>query len=158
MMKKLFLTGAVALLLLSSCRSTRINALSTPMYSPAAQINEIRANVDIDMNKKIEGEASAVYWLGIKIKGERSYAEGLSVPAPGSAVSKLKSAAAFKAITSSKSDIIVHPNYVVNIEKFIFFKKITVTATGFSGKFTKFYQKEYCDPCKEPGVKLIMEK
>jgi hypothetical protein len=121
------------------------------MYDPAASINEIRAKVSVDINKKLTGEASAAYFLIFKLNGDNNYATGVSYSGESSIgpkrYLKLKSAAAYKAINESGADIIVHPNYVVSIERFIFFKKVTVSVSGYYGKFTKFYQTEYCDPC-----------
>ena len=136
-------------LFFTSCRSKLINTLSTPMYNPAAKINDIRAKVNVDMSKKLTGEANASYFLIFRLNGDSNFASGMSYSGDSEIkrYSKLKSAAAYKAINGSDADIIVHPNYVVNIERFLFFKKVTVSVSGYAGEFTKFYQTEYCDPC-----------
>lgn len=138
------------MMFLMSCRSKQINTLSTPMYDPVARINEIRAKVSVDMNKKLTGEANAAYFLIFRLNGDSNFATGMSYSGDNGLskkYAKLKSAAAYKAINGSEADIIVHPNYVISIERFLFFKKVTVTVSGYAGKFTKFYQTEYCDPC-----------
>jgi len=110
------------IVLISSCRNRMISTLSTPMYSPAARINEIRAKVNVDINKKISGESSAAYFLFLKLNGDSNYASGVSYSSESTIDNqkylKLKSAAAYKAINESGADIIVHPNYVVSIDDF----------------------------------------
>lgn len=150
-MRKLLLLPLVAFL--ASCNSTKMNSLSTPMYSPRAEINPIRAEVTIDKNKVLEGEASMTYFLVFRIQGDNDYAEGMSysgglygLPNIG-LTAKIKSAAAFKALSNSGADIIVHPNYVVTKQNYIFFRKVKVRVKGYAGYFKNFYQKEFCDPC-----------
>ena len=49
------------------------------MYAPKAEINPIRADVDVDMNKKITGESQASYFLIFKVsKSDKKYAEGVN--------------------------------------------------------------------------------
>jgi len=155
-----------------------MNGLSTPMYAPMAQINPIRAEVTVDKNKVLEGEASRTYFLFFKIQGEKDFAEGMAYSGqnrfgsdilnvagyaalgavfPPSllfmpvGINHTKSAAAFKAVSNSGADILVHPNYVVTRENYIFFRKVHVKVRGYAGYFKNFYQQEYCNPCVVGG-------
>lgn len=153
MKKKLFLIVPLAALSIfaTSCRSTRMNALATPAYAPMANINEIRAKIDVDMNKKLTGESSTTYLFWFRINGDNKFADGVDYSGKRGllpkSISAARSAAAYKAVENSGADLIIHPNYVVEIEKFIFFKKINVKVTGYAGYFKNFYQSDYCDPC-----------
>lgn len=142
-MKKLLMIS-LAGLMLCSCNSTFTKTLSAPMYSPKAEINPIRAEVDVDMNKKISGESQASYFLFFKVsKEDNKYADGLKFSGEGFGLKKLKSSAAFKAITNSNVDIIVHPNYVIEKHNYIFFSNYKIKVTGYAGYFKKFYQEPY---------------
>jgi hypothetical protein len=149
-MKKITLPF-LGILLLASCSSTKMNTLATPAYAPSAEINAIRANVSVDMDKKLSGSSSSSYFLFFRTSGDNKYAEGMSYSGGGSGLkfrqNKAKSSATYNALENSGADIIVHPNYVIETKNYLFFKKISVKVTGFAGRFTKFYQKEYCNEC-----------
>lgn len=150
-MKKILLALSLALII-TSCTTTRTGALSTPAYAPKAEINPIRANVDVDMNKKLVGESTSSYFLVFQVGGDNKFADGMSYSSESqfnalfkARENKTKSAAAFKAIQGSGADIIVHPNYIVEVHDYLLFKQIKVKVTGYAGYFKKFYQKEYKD-------------
>lgn len=150
-MKKVLLILGIAIAI-TSCSSTRIGALSTPAYAPRAEINPIRANIDVDMTKKISGESTSSYFLIFQVGGDNKFADGMSYSSESqfnaifkARENKTKSAAAFKAVKGSGADIIVHPNYEIQINNYLIFKQIKVKVTGYAGYFKKFYQKEYQD-------------
>ena len=142
-MKKLWILPLVACLF--SCNVTKTRTLSTPMYAPNAEINPIRADVEVDMNKKLTGEAKGSYFLFLKVSGDDSkYAEGMNFSGDKfSGLAKLKAAAAYKAVANSGADIIVHPNYVIQKHNYIFFSTVEIKVYGFAGYFKKFYQVPY---------------
>ena len=148
-MKKLLLIPLAATLF--SCKSTYTSTLSTPMYAPAAEINPIRADVDVDMNKKISGSSQGTFFIKWQVSGDRKYAEGMNFSTSSSIndmhrkgnLYKLKASAAYKAVTDGKSDIIVHPNYVVETKNYLFFVLVKIKVFGYAGYFKKFYQEPY---------------
>lgn len=159
-MKKLLLLLSVVFLA-TSCSTLRTGTTSVPMYSPKAEINPIRANVDVDMNKKLVGKSSSSYFLFFRVSGDNKFADGMSYTSESKIAglfkareNKTKSSAAYNALKGSGADIIVHPNYVVEIKNYILFKEITVTVTGYAGYFKKFYQKEYQDDENEVNLNL----
>lgn len=164
MKTKLFLILPLAALSIftSSCRSTKMNALATRAYAPVANINEIRAVIDVDMKKKLTGESATTYLFCFKINGDNKYADGVTYSGKRGflprSIESARSAAAYKAVENSGADLIIHPNYVVEVEKFIFFKKINVKVTGYAGYFKNFYQAEYCDPCSNSSFSKKDEK
>jgi|LauGreDrversion4_2_1035121.scaffolds.fasta_scaffold83442_3 hypothetical protein len=150
-MKKFIFLGLVSIGLLSiSCKSTVASTISTPL-SVTENIRPLDADITVDVNKKISGESSALYFLCFRLKGDSKYVVGVDYSTRTglfySAVSKAKSAAAYKAVIDSKTDLIVHPNYVVDVENYVFFKKVNVKVTGYAGKINKIYQQNNCNPC-----------
>ena len=150
-MRKILFTLSLVFIL-TSCTTTRTGALSTPAYAPKAEINPIRANIEVDMNKKLVGESTSSYFLIFQVGGDNKFAEGMSYSSESqfnalfkARENKTKSAAAFKAVQGSGADIIVHPNYEIQVNDYIIFKQIKVKVTGYAGYFKKFYQKEYKD-------------
>jgi hypothetical protein len=150
-MRKILFTLSLVFIL-TSCSTTRTGTLSTPAYAPKAEINPIRANVEVDMNKKLVGESTSSYFLIFQVGGDNKFADGMSYSSESqfsaffkARENKTKSAAAFKAVEGSGADIIVHPNYEIQVNNYIIFKQIKVKVTGYAGYFKKFYQKEYKD-------------
>ena len=135
---------------LSSCKSTIMSASSTPL-SVKENIRPFDADISVDVSKKITGESKSLYFLFFKIKGDSQYAEGVDYSGGSNSftpkINKSKSAAAYKAVKNSNCDVIVHPNYEIDVENYIFFKKINVKVTGFQGTINKIYQPDYCNPC-----------
>lgn len=150
-MKKIIFIGlALFALVATSCKSTVASATSTPL-SVTENIRPLDADISVDVTKKISGESSALYFLCFRLNGDSKYAEGVDYSTKtslfSSVVSKAKSAAAYKAVIDSNTDVIVHPNYVVDVENYVFFKKVNVKVTGYAGKINKIYQQNFCNPC-----------
>jgi hypothetical protein len=150
-MKKMLLLPILALALVTtSCKSTLAGTISTPI-SVGENIRPLDADVTVDVTKKIEGESNSLYFLIFRLSGDKKYAEGVDYSAKSglfsSKVARAKSAAAYKAVIDSKSDLIVHPNYVVDIENWVFFKRIHVKVNGYAGTINKIYQHDHCDHC-----------
>lgn len=53
-------------------------------------------------------------------------------------LNKVRSAAAYKAITSGDYDVLVHPNYSTTVEDYFFVKKYAVTVEGYGAKYSNF--------------------
>ncbi len=156
---------------LFSCKSTYTNTLATPMYAPKAEINPIRADVDVDMNKKLSGSSQGSYFLCFQVSGDSKFAEGMEFSGERKSkwqhkLSNLKAAAAYKAVLDTKADIIVHPNYVIDIHNYIFFKTAKIKVFGYAGYFKKFYQEPYnenkthhtSDESEDNWINLFKEK
>lgn len=157
-MKTIKLFGVLGILLVfSSCHSLNKSTLSTPVFAPNALIKPIYADVEVKMDKKLIGTASATYFFGIRMEGDTKYADGmhysvrtavskipiLSLFMGGGKVGKVKAAAAYNAMANSDADIIVNPHYSIEKRQFLMVKQVNAEVTGFAGYFTKFYQKKY---------------
>lgn len=162
-MKKIIYLGfTIVGLVLTSCKSTVASATSTPI-SVGENIRPFDADISVDVSKKISGESSSSYFFIFRLSGDSKYAEGVDYSTRTGlfslfslAVFKAKSAAAYKAVIDSNSDVIVHPNYVVDVENYIFFKRVHVKVTGFAGKINKIYQQNYFSPADlKPTINTI---
>lgn len=114
----------------------------------AAMDVKVRANlmadVEVDMTKKIQGSAHQSRVLGfIWIKHAHHYADGVAYSAAGESsffgpgiVEQTKSAAAYKAVVPTKSDLIVAPQYTIKEKSYFFgaYTEVTATVSGYSGK------------------------
>jgi hypothetical protein len=138
-MKKLYLSAAVATLI-----ATTSGCVSYNMSQPSAPISgavtaDLKANVKV--GEQISGESSTNILFGwLSVGGDTQFADGVTYGgARGSAIglpdpiSAVKAAAAYKAVKSSGSDLIVAPRYEVTVEDYIVFKKVNVKVTGNKG-------------------------
>ena len=133
-MKKTILFISI-LLLATSCTSKSIHksTLSAPI-SVTADTTELEANVTV--GDRISGTASERVLFGFismkKYKNIDGYVDGVGFKKK---MRKLKSAAAYDAITKSGADIIVNPQYTYTITKKFFgiVRDTKCTVTGFKG-------------------------
>ena len=97
--------------------------------------SELNAEITVNTNTKLRGSASSTLLFGLlKIGGDSKYSDGYGGLG---AVGKTKSAAAFKALSGSDADILVSPQYVVEVNNQIWRKTIRVTVTGYGGKIDR---------------------
>ena len=148
-MKKLLFGCLITLFATTSCKSTLASVSSTPL-AVTENIRPLDADISVDVNTKIEGRSESLYFLFFRIKGDSKYAEGVDYSTksgllPSLKVDRAKASAAFKAVKSSGCDVIVHPNYEVNVMDYVFFKKIDVKVTGYAGTINRIFQKKQED-------------
>jgi|TARA_Y100000310_G_scaffold130827_1_gene129941 hypothetical protein len=126
---KLGLTG-VLLILFAGCSSTKHSHIYSTM--DISVTSEMKADIAVNTDKKLKGEAKGKFLFNfIQLEGDSHFADGYGGP---TAVGKVKSAAAYKAISQSDGDILVSPQYVImNIDN-LFIQEITVIVTGYEGK------------------------
>ena len=138
-MKKLYLSAAVAALI-----ATTSGCVSYNMSQPSAPISgavtaDLKANVKV--GEQISGESSTNILFGwLSVGGDTQFADGVTYGGGGGSaiglpdpISAVKAAAAYKAVKSSGSDLIVAPRYEVTVEDYIVFKKVNVKVTGNKG-------------------------
>jgi hypothetical protein len=142
-MKKVYLSAAVAMLIATTSGCVSYNA-----SQPAAPISgsvtaDLKANVQV--GEQISGESSTNILFGwLKIGGDTQFADGVTYGGDGGGsplamldpVSSVKAAAAYKAVKSSGSDLIVAPRYEVTVEDYFLFKKVNVKVTGNKGSIS----------------------
>lgn len=139
-MKKLWMSAAVAAVIgiTSGCTSYSI---SQPVAPVAGDVKaDLKANVSV--GEKISGHSQINVLFGfIKFGGDSQYADGVTYGGESGGlglasldpVAGAKAAAAFKAVKSSGSDLIVAPRYEVSVNDYVIFKKVDVKVTGNKG-------------------------
>ena len=142
----------LSMVVFSSCKSTLASATSTPL-SVTENIRPLDADITVDVEKEISGESKSLYFLFFRLSGDSKYAEGVDYSTKSglfsTKINRAKASAAYKAVKSSGCDVIVHPNYEVDVEDYVFFKKIHVKVTGYAGTINSIYQKDDCSPCSD---------
>ena len=162
MKKTILLLSTLFVLFTTSCKSTLASATSTPL-AVTEDIRPLDADITVDTKNKISGQSKTLYFLFFRLSGDSKYAEGVDYSTRSgltglfsAKVNKAKAAAAYKAVKSSGCDVIVHPNYEVDVEDYVFFKKINVKVTGYAGTINRIYQQEHCDECNNDykGIRI----
>ncbi len=140
-MKKLWTMAAVATLI-----ATTSGCVSYNMSQPAAPLSgEVKSELkaDVKVGEVISGESSTNILFGwLALGGDTQYADGVTYGAAGGSglglpipdpVSNAKAAAAYKAVKSSGSALIVAPRYEVTVNDYFIFKQVNVKVTGNKG-------------------------
>lgn len=137
-MNKLWMsaTAAVVVLATTGCMSHNVSQPNAPIAGTVTA--DLKANIDV--GGEITGQSTSNILFGVlKISGDSEFADGVSYGGPAPAfslpdpISATKAAAAYKAVKSSGSDLIVAPRYAVSVEDYFIFKKVNVTVTGNKG-------------------------
>jgi hypothetical protein len=140
-MKKFWQMAAVATLIATTSGCVSYN-MSQPVASLSGDVKtDLKA--DVKVGGVISGESSTNVLFGwLNIGGDNQFADGVSyggasgggigLPLPDP-VSSAKAAAAYKAVKSSGSDLIVAPRYEVTVNDYFIFKQVNVKVTGNKG-------------------------
>lgn len=128
--------------ILTSCSSINKSHLNGGLKLTVT--SEMNARVEVDTTKKLTGYASGIYLFHLfKISGDSKHADGIDYGGgrPGwaerffSITHDVKAAAAYNAIRTSKADILVSPQYVIETNNWNpFYKQIKVKVTGYPGR------------------------
>ncbi|MDA8486659.1 hypothetical protein NNO07_26625 [Pseudomonas resinovorans] len=142
-MTKFWMSAAMAAVIAtaSGCTSYNINQPVAPVAGDVK--TDLKA--DVSVGEKISGQSQVNILFGfIKFGGDSQFADGVSYGGEAGGlgfgaldpISSVKSAAAFKAVKSSGSDLIVAPRYEVTVQDYFLFKKVDVKVTGNKGSIT----------------------
>ena len=101
------------------------------------------ADMEINEEEKITGDASATYFLFFRISGDNHYADvkgGAGLISPFSKTAGPKKAAQYKALNSVKADFIAKPSYTIKKTTYLFGLMTTVDAniSGYAGNYINF--------------------
>ena len=127
---KHFTILAFMLALFSSCSNYHKNAL-VAIPSPSINLSPIEADINVNKNQTLEGISTTTIVLGIFKSSDNKFAD---VYMPGQVGSLEKQAAIYKALEGTEFDVLVNPQYIVEIEKGFLSKKITAKVVGYGGK------------------------
>lgn len=134
MKKELLLVAAIGLL--AGCTTMRAGEYNGRLNVVA----ETTLKPDIGVTDKISGSASEILLFGfIPLFGPDKFADGVAYGYVGNSLlnadpyGSVKSGAAYNAIKSSGSDLIVAPRYNIESTNYFLFKKVNATVSGFKG-------------------------
>jgi hypothetical protein len=142
-MNKVWMSAVIATMVatLSGCVSYNMSQPSAPLEGVVK--SDLKA--DVKVGEIISGESSTnILFNFLSFGGDTQFADGvvygagsggMSLPIPDP-VSKVKAAAAYKAVKSSGADLIVAPRYEVNIKDYFIYKKVDVKVTGNKGSIS----------------------
>lgn len=143
---KLMTLTAAAMLSLSACASTHQGVASAPLHVKLKnyQVANIKAG------EKVTAESNAKVILGfITLSDDNKYADGVNYAGengiPGMSMfdstSKVKSAAAYKAVQQSNADVLLAPVYETEVNDYFLWKDVKATVKAYSGKIVGFKNK-----------------
>ena len=102
----------------------------------------LHADMEINEEEKITGDASATYFLFFRISGDNHYADikGGGIVSPFSKTAKPKQAAQYKALNSAKADFIAKPSYTIKKTTYLFglMTRVDANISGYAGYYTNF--------------------
>lgn len=140
-MNKFWQMAAIATLIATTSGCVSYN-VSQPSASLSGDVKtDLKA--DVKVGEAISGESSTNVLFGwLNIGGDTQFADGVTYGGPSGGgmglplpdpISSTKAAAAFKAVKSSGSDLIVAPRYEVTVNDYFIFKQVNVKVTGNKG-------------------------
>ena len=129
--------------ILTGCSTT----INKSQQTGAVDVNvksHLTANIDVDMTKMVKGSAhhTRLLWI-FPIKSANRYADGVTYSGgaepsffSGGMVDETKSAAAYKAVVPNKVDVLVAPQYIIQVKSYFLgaWKEVTASVTGYAGK------------------------
>ena len=127
----------------AGCSSLNQSAPSSGMSSSI----EADFSPEIEIGPRVTGRSKTTVIFGFIKFGDSQFADGINYgvgkPSFGSgAVEEAKSAAAYKALQTNKSDLLVAPKYTVDEFNFLnIFRTFDAEVTGFGGKIKSVTQK-----------------
>lgn len=140
---KLMALVSAALLSLSACASTHQGVSSASLQTKLKSIQM----ANIKPGEKVTAESNAKVILGfITLSDDNKYADGVNYAGesgiPGMSLfdstSKVKSAAAYKAVKQSNADVLLAPVYETEVNDYFFWKDVKATVKAYSGKIVGF--------------------
>lgn len=151
MHRSTFMILTLVSLIFSSCtsihKSHRNGSIDISIQS------ELKADVDVDMNRKLRATAVESRLFGfIPLKSTNHYLDGISYNGGSTGgflffgeglVGEAKSAAAYKAVRGQKNvDVLVAPQYAIKVKNVLgIYKKVTATVTGYAGRIRRIKKK-----------------
>lgn len=121
---------------------------SSALNVPAVAGRDLKADIAVDIRKKLSGAATKVKIFGITTQEPKYYSDGVTFAGSsnggflsslfGGSSDDVKAAAAYQAMKKSGADVLVAPQYIISKESFFFFySKVSVKVTGYPGVIRK---------------------
>ena len=143
--------ASIAAATLAGCVTERAEQHSAPPGSFGMGGAKFEVAVSVDMNTRLSGSATeeTLLWF-ISLKRPKNYAVNVRYSDDGTTISflnslfggaaeRMKAAAAYNA-AYGKADIIVAPQWAVEVEDYVIFTRTTARVTGYAGTIEEIYQ------------------
>jgi hypothetical protein len=159
----------------TSCMSSNKGFQSSPVISRNVQLDPIKADIKVNETTKLSGESKSAYFLFFRVSGDNTSADGINYSTDvsgGSALSqynplkmlktaklnKVRSAAAYKALSTGDYDFLVHPNYTMTTKNYLSLVKIyECKVSGYGAKYHNFRTEKQKIVILEDGKELIIQ-
>jgi len=158
----------------TSCVSTNKGFQSSTVNMRNVQLDPIKADIKVNETNKLSGQSSSTYFLFFRISGDNTSADGInySADAGGSIFSqynplklmktaklnKVRSAAAYKALSTGDYDFLVHPNYTMTTKNYLGLVKVyECSVSGYGAKYQNFRTEKQKIVILENGKELILQ-
>ena len=157
-------TGSI---LMTSCVTTNRGFQSSPVISRNVQLDPIKADIQVNEKTKLQGESSSAYFLIFRLSGDNTFADGINYstdvvspikPINSTRLNKVRSAAAYKALSNGNYDFLVHPNYTISKINFLGLVKVyDCYVSGYGAKYEKFRTEKQKIVILEDGKEIILQ-
>jgi hypothetical protein len=151
----------------NSCISTNKGYQSSPVISRNVQLDPIKADIKVNEITKLKGESRSIYFLCFRIGGDNTFADGINYstdvvspikPINSARLNKVRSAAAYKALSNGNYDFLVHPNYTISKINFLGLVKVyDCYVSGYGAKYEKFRTEKQKIVILEDGKEIILQ-
>lgn len=139
---------------MSSCVSTNKGFQSSPVLARDVQLDPIKADINVNTDEKLKGTSSSMYFLIFRLEGDNKIADGIDYSSETGVglfqslnpfrafrlmrLSKVRGAAAYKALEGKDYDVLVHPSYTVTTKNYFIIQKYEIEVTGYGAKYENF--------------------
>ena len=161
-------------IIFTSCVSTNKGFQSSPVISRNVQLDPIKADIKVNETAKLSGKSSSTYFLFFRITGDNTSADGInySTDANGSVLNKfnplnvlktaklnkVRSSAAYKALSTGEYDFLVHPNYTMTTKNYLGLVKVyECSVSGYGAKYQNFRTEKQKIVVLEDGKEFIVQ-
>ena len=142
-------------LVFTSCVSTNKGFQSSPVIARMVQLDPIKADISVDESKKLSGESKSTYFLFFRISGDNTSADGINYSADVNSsifdkfnifniyktakLKKVRSSAAYNALSTGDYDFLAHPNYVTTTKNYLGIVQVyKCSVSGYGAKYKNF--------------------
>ena len=141
----------VVALAFSSCTVHTRAIQSSPVVARNVELDPIKADIDVNQDKKLEGVGSSTYIFGIRFSNlsNQKQVEGVTyssnkdfLPFMSRGKNTARAIAAYEALEACpECDVLVNPKYEVTVKKSplgLLYKKYEVRVSGYGAKYKNF--------------------
>jgi hypothetical protein len=151
----------------NSCVTTNKGYQSSPVIARNVELDPIKADIKVNETTKLKGESTSTYFLFFRIGGDNTFADGINYstdivipfkPLKSARLNRVKSAAAYNALSSGDYDFLVHPNYTITTTNFLGLVRVyDCYVSGYGAKYENFRTEKQKIVIVEEGKEMILQ-